>query len=265
MVKYLRIIHNELRDAATDPANPMSAVAELERVYTSSPGFLTFNNSTDIPATVEAILSTGIVWFQDILSGYGIGVGFPLEGLVANRQAVQGLIATLKRYGVTDEQLARLILHGDWEAWNTTDNTGDFEAWYKVVRDWPGLVGNYGNSEGEYVASFLRWDELANVRGVNSPTAYSLSLTVSDLRRTLAISSIPRWAPRKTVVFIKDPVWYFDNGRAADFYEFLAEAGAADYIVFWGTSPQNEAAYASFNAADRLEQDQIIAGAIGLT
>lgn len=263
---YLRVIHRDdpaTLEAALSPSNALAGVPEVARVwYDPSAGSLVPVQPPDL--FWETVRKTRIVFNSDLFK----------SGIPIRRDLIPQLARVVDAHGVNP---ANVTLITDWEAWGPLGRRkSDFDFWYRSVSEWPGPIGNYGNAEGKHVEAHpgngvaLSWPwlrSIPNARGVSCPSAYNLGLSVTGMRKTIAVARSHRfyfWGkPRQTVAFIADPLYHADQMIGYQ-REYLEAAQAADYIVLWPISRRYDGAkYPNFTGEDRLRQDALTAANLG--
>lgn len=266
----LRIIHSEHRADALAPDNPMRDVPEVIRVYTNLDGSLSIKQvasgymTTEV--AVKGIVSTGLLWHEDILRGCGYDgpkneyPGFPWEAIVKARKGVQGVIRLLESFGV---DITLITLCTDWEAWSG-DPLWDCGNWSAAVQDWPGPTANFGNAIAN-VPGMFHWPTAKGSCWASHGTGTTPSMFKAGI-----LTTKPYW-PRKAkgaaIACIADPEYFrYMNTVSATTHlvvhrDYVASSKRADIRLHWPLWPGDDerAKVPGF----RLEQDKIIARAIG--
>lgn len=286
MPRHLRFIHHDdaaTRTAARSPTNALAELPEPPRVYFDS-GSLFLTQVVQAGWTeaqwVAAAANLSFVWVDNLLSGQGGGSPVSAEIIQATNSLIAELAALLRSYGV-DPRNIRLVC--DWEGWNAATErelTGivnpvtvyeDFKAFRNSVRAWPGPVGNYSNSEGEFVPGQFRWPWLRNINGISVPVSYHDCPIASVMKDTIAAARtiVGSTRPRQTVALLIDP-WAFrhrdEEGGVTTMQSYLHVTDDADFVLWWATSPLHQTTsdpeLADKGDAWRYEQDRLTGKAL---
>lgn len=262
MPTVLRLVHRDdskTVTAALDPSNPLASVPELPVV-----SFADAMVGWQQDSFYEAVRRTRLVFSSDLFRTRSFLVQ---TGLLS-------LARMLKEAGIDPKTVTFIT---DWESWEEKGKGQyDYQWWRSSMSAWPGPIGNYGNAEGKHVEEHpgnrvaLSWPwlkDIPNALGVSCPSAYNLGLSVDGLRKTIAVARSRRFylfgQPRKTVVFIADPMYHDDRENytygLGTQLEYLKAASAADYVILWPISPRHDPAYSDFGNLSRLGQDAITA------
>jgi len=259
LTTHLRIIHDEHREAALAPDNPMRDVPEVVRVWTPAPGEFGFIGPDPIDELNRAA-KTGLIWHQDLLAGWGQNKGFPFYSIESARAQIQSIVRAFIDAGLS---AANVTLCSDWEAWSG-DPIWDWGNWSAAVQDWPGPVANFGNARS-HVPPMFAWP-------LATASCWASHGTGTDPAafRSGILKAKPYWgrAKCKTIACVTDPAFWADSLAFAEGDQtgsnahrmYIKASARSDFTVHWGEGKPGAAVPADY----RKQQDRIIAANSGV-